>query len=586
MIEVTATDTSAEPYLQQGMAFAGRYRIERLLGEGERKRTYLARDALLDDRRVALALVKPEAALADPAGTRREMAALSRAGTHDNIVTLYDCGTANGTDYIVAAYLPGGNLRDYIRRRRDSGNLPSAEEIMQCGRQLARALSHVHGQGLIHRDVAPANVWLDERHVAHLGDFDSAVHRDAPDDAVAWSTKADTYLAPEQRAGQQVDARSDLYSLGAVLFEVATGETPDRSTPARITERLAALRSDLPWRLRTTICRLLERSPDDRPRSADQVLEELARVRGTQPSRQDVLPWAQTLPFPLASILWHYVCDPEPAAKVDYLLRFFEALAHFTATVQLSACLSDRTFFDAHKASWFGGGAAGRGRRFDLHRASFGSWVELSKRLSVTGRRLLSAQGDDASRCLKLFTAADRALVEALTSENLTHILVEARDDRNAWSGHGGVADGRLLLERSQDLAQLLSRTRAVFGWSFEPWNLLKPGPMTLLHGVYEVTTALLTGPNPVFVKKQIGLSHPVDATRLYLLNEGNRNALELAPLIRVMAGGKTGQDACYLYSHLHTGQVRWVSYHFHAEPELVLPDTDVGELLATLTSQ
>jgi eukaryotic-like serine/threonine-protein kinase len=153
---------------------AGRYRLIRLLGEGERKRTYLAEDTVVG-RQVALAMVKPEALHSDPRGTAREVEAICQTGGHDNIVTLHDRGTADGSDYLVFEYLSGGNLRDYLADRRHNHEPITPEELRRLGRQLARALSHVHARGLLHRDVAPANIWLDERHVAHLGDFDSAM---------------------------------------------------------------------------------------------------------------------------------------------------------------------------------------------------------------------------------------------------------------------------------------------------------------------------------------------------------------------------------------------------------------------------
>ncbi|SRR6266568_5087520 len=132
--------SAEEPELRPDSVFAGRYRIRSLLGEGGRKRTYLADDAILP-RRVALALVRPGAARTDPAGTRREVEALALTGTHDNIVTFHDWGNAEGAEYLVFDYLPGGTLREYLSKRLDRGKPLSAEEVMRLGRQLARALS-------------------------------------------------------------------------------------------------------------------------------------------------------------------------------------------------------------------------------------------------------------------------------------------------------------------------------------------------------------------------------------------------------------------------------------------------------------
>jgi eukaryotic-like serine/threonine-protein kinase len=172
-----AVGSTQEAVLPVGHVFAGRYRIKRFLGEGDRKRTYLADDTVFP-REVALALIKQDAALSDPEGTRREAKALALAGRNDNVVTFHDSGTAEGTEYLVFDYLSGGTLREFLAKHAETGKQLSVEEVMLLGRRLARALAFVHELGLIHRDVAPGNVWLDERHMAHLGDFDSAAARD------------------------------------------------------------------------------------------------------------------------------------------------------------------------------------------------------------------------------------------------------------------------------------------------------------------------------------------------------------------------------------------------------------------------
>jgi hypothetical protein len=572
-----AVDSTEEAVLKPDSVFAGRYRIRRVLGEGGRKRTYLADDAVFP-RRVALSLIKPAAALADPEGTRREAEALARAGSNENIVTFHDSGTAEGTEYLVFDYLPGGTLREYLAKRAERDKPLSIEEVMRLGRRLARALSYVHRLGLIHRDVAPANVWLDDRQMAHLGDFDSAVSRDAKLDPAGLPPTTEAYAAPEQLAGGHFDERSDLYSLGALLYEALSGERPQRETPTAIAKRLTAARPDIPRSLRQTICSLLAESPAERPANAQKVLDALKASRVYRTAEEGLVPWADTLPFPLASILWHYEGEPEAGVKVDYLLKFFEALAEFAATTLLSACLTDRGLLDANRPAWFGGGDL---RRLDLRLASFGAWLELAERIAETVRALLDGV-DGADRCRELFAAADVDLVEALASVELTAVLRHAWSRRNSWSGHGGVAGHHVQQKRLRDLDDLLVRTQAVLGWSFETWTLLKPGPMVRSGRIFDLTATILKGPNSTFRRKQLQLTDALDATRLYLLNDGSLRALELVPFIRVLAG-KTGQDACYFYNRLDGAEVRWVSYHFHADPELILPDEDVVDLLATL---
>jgi serine/threonine protein kinase len=565
------------PGVKPGSVFAERYRVLGLLGEGDRKRTYLAEDTMLG-RKVALALVK-EGGECAPSRTMQEWQALAQTGNNDNIVTLHDRGSFDGTDYMVFVYLAGGTLRENLKKRAGKKEPLSADEIMRLGRQLARALSHVHKSGLVHRDVAPANVWLDERLEARLGDFDSAIGRDGVQDCDARQVTTEGYAAPEQLAGGQADERSDLYALGAVLYEAATFKRPPGTGGAETAKSFAVLRPDLPRKLGIVIRRLLELSPENRPASAEEVVDALRPARNPLDSDEA---WISTLPFPLASILWLYLAEPEPGAKVDFLLKFFEGLAQFAATVQLSACKSDHTFFEENRTDWFEADSKGR-MPLDLRLATFGTWVELSKRLAIKGRHMLADHDKEAERYLRLFSASDTELVEALTSRELHQIFMHALNRRNQWTGHGGVSGPRQHSERLLDLEKLLSDTRGLFAWSFVTWTMLKPGTMTLSHGVFNLTAIDLTGTNAAFRKKQIKLSHALDDGSLYLLNDGSSQALSLEPLIRIIPDHNTGEDACYFYSRLDGDQVRWVSYHYRGEPELQLPDPDVTKCLSSL---
>lgn len=257
--------------LKPGAVLARRYEVRRLLGEGDRKRTYLARDTKVN-RFVAVSLVKPEAVLSDPEGTEREAKVLGRIGEHDNIVSLYDyeIDSDGSVEYMIFEYLSGGTLAEYLRA---AGQL-SLDEILRLGRQLCRGLSHLHERGLIHRDVSPDNVWLDDRHVAHLGDFDSAITATGARDLRPITTGS--FAAPEEHEGGSLDARSDLFSLGGVLYVIATG--------ARRPGHLGLLRSrrpDLPSAFGDLVASLLSESPDDRPSDAESVLQRLDEIRYT-----------------------------------------------------------------------------------------------------------------------------------------------------------------------------------------------------------------------------------------------------------------------------------------------------------------
>jgi hypothetical protein len=560
-----------EPGLSPGAVFAGRYRVVRFLGEGDRKRTYLAEDTIVP-RRVALAVIKPEAQGSDPEGTRREADALARAGTHDNVVTFHDWGQSDGAEYLVFDYLSGGTLRELLAKREQQGSPVSPDQVMRYGRQLARALSHVHTLGLIHRDVSPGNIWLDERLVAHLGDFDSAVGRDAASSPAGLPPTTEAYAAPEQLADGPFDERVDLYSLGAVLYEILTRQRPDQD-PAR---RIVRLRPDAPPALVGVICSMLSQSPDDRPASADEVLRALQAARVDETASDSRHTWPDSLPFPLASILWHYEGEPDPAARIDYLLKFFEALALVGATIMLSGCMNDADLVHNDLLQWIGPAA----RRMD-RQVTFGTWLTLGDRLMAPIRAMLDGP-EGRARGFELFATPDLQLIRNLVSTDLHDILSQAQRYRNYWAGHGGVAGTRILRERLGELADLLKRTRNLLGWSFEPWTLLKPGAMTWSGGVFDLTATVLNGPNAAFRRRRVQVTEALDARRLYLLNDGSRQALELVPFIRMLVG-KTGEDACYFYSRVEATGVRWVSYHFHADPELVLADDELVEFLAKL---
>ncbi len=251
-----------------GSIFVDRYEIKGVLGEGDRKRTYLAHDNKVD-RQVALSLIMPEATAFDPEGTAREAHVLGHIGTHDNVVSLYDYEVdhSSGYEYMVFEYLSGGTLAKYLK---DTGPLP-LEVLLKFGRQLCRGLSHLHIKGLIHRDISLANIWLDDRLTAHLGDFDSAVEIDEQDKRRPLTTNS--YASPEELGGGPLGFQSDLFSLGKIFSALATGNS--EFTDASYIRRH---RPDLPTSFVDLVKSLLAAEPSDRPPSADAVLKWLNDV--------------------------------------------------------------------------------------------------------------------------------------------------------------------------------------------------------------------------------------------------------------------------------------------------------------------
>lgn len=289
-----------------GEVFAQRYELQHLLGEGDRKRTYLARDTKLD-RLVAVSSVKPEAASQDPAGTEREAKVLGRIGSNANIVSLYDydIDANSAVQYMVFQYLSGGTLAEYL-----SGSGPmQLGEVLRLGRQLCRGLHHLHAQGLVHRDVSPANIWLDEHRAAHLGDFDSAISVADPTPDRPITTNR--FAAPEERAGEPVDVRADLYSLGAVLVAAATGTCEPREGAIGKVRR-----AEFPSAFEDLMAELLADSPAGRPASAEEVLGRLDEIR-TLSDISGLIAAGESEKVEFKSSLHHPYGPPPPGSRLQ-----------------------------------------------------------------------------------------------------------------------------------------------------------------------------------------------------------------------------------------------------------------------------
>jgi serine/threonine-protein kinase len=208
-----------------GTTLSGRYRLEARIGTGGMSTVYRALDETLQ-RRVAIKLLNREVATESDQleRFRREARAVAQL-SHPNIVGVIDAGEDEGRPYIVFEYVEGETLKERIRRM---GRLPIAEAVAYAI-EIARALGAAHARHIVHRDVKPQNVLLDEEGRAKVTDFGIARTLDeeglTADGRVLGTTD---YVSPEQALGQPVTGQSDLYSLGVVLYEMLTGEVPFR----------------------------------------------------------------------------------------------------------------------------------------------------------------------------------------------------------------------------------------------------------------------------------------------------------------------------------------------------------------------
>ena len=264
----------------------GRYELSSVLGEGARKRVYRATDTLLD-REVAIAVMKVEH-LDDAALTRlrSEAQSMARLGDNPNIVTVHDIGEEHGQPYIVSQHMSGGSVADLIERA-PNHRLP-IDQVLTIGQEVCAALEHAHQHGIVHRDVKPANVWLASNGTAKLGDFGLAIGRDPRRltvEGMIVGTLA--YVPPELAAGEDSEPRSDLYSLGAMLYEMLTGRPPflGESAVGIISQHLSTApvapswhNPEVPAELEELVLELLAKSPADRPANAAAAGARLASI--------------------------------------------------------------------------------------------------------------------------------------------------------------------------------------------------------------------------------------------------------------------------------------------------------------------
>jgi Protein kinase domain len=268
---VSDLDLATHGRFLPGTILGGRYRIVELLGKGGMGEVYRADDLKLGQA-VALKFL-PQRLAADPTRLTRLLneVRIARQVSHPNVCRVYDVGEVDGEHFISMEYIRGEDLADLVRR---IGRLPP-DKAVQIARQICTGLAAAHARGVLHRDLKPGNVLLDEHGVARLTDFGLAGFvEDLRGAQVREGTPA--YMAPEQLAGREVSVRSDIYSLGLLLYELFTGQSPfrARSLPELIEERQTSTPPSpsslvaLDPIVERVILRCLEPQPSRRPASA------------------------------------------------------------------------------------------------------------------------------------------------------------------------------------------------------------------------------------------------------------------------------------------------------------------------------
>ncbi|NOR22597.1 MAG: protein kinase [Candidatus Aminicenantes bacterium] len=297
-ISISPTETLETPKeeLTTGSVFAGRYQIIEVLGKGGMGKVYRAIDKKLNEE-VALKLVKPEIA-SDKKTLERfsNELKIARKIAHKNVGRMYELMEEKGTHFITMEYVPGEDLKSFIKR---AGPL-SAGKTTFIAKQVCEGLAEAHELGVVHRDLKPQNIMIDKEGNSRIMDFGIARSLKAKGitaEGVIIGTPE--YMSPEQVDAKETDQRSDIYSLGVILYEMVTGRAPfEGDTPLSVAvkqktetpEDPRKLNSQIPEDLSNVILRCMEKDKEKRYQSAGELQTELDKIEKGIPTTERIVP--------------------------------------------------------------------------------------------------------------------------------------------------------------------------------------------------------------------------------------------------------------------------------------------------------
>ncbi len=300
-ISPTKTLETPTEELTRGTTFAGRYEIIEELGKGGMGKVYRVVDKKLNEE-VAMKLVKPEIA-SDKKTLERfsNELKLARKIVHKNVARMFDLNEEKGTHYITMEYVRGEDLKRLIRK---IGQL-SAAQVIPIVKQICEGLAEAHRLGVVHRDLKPQNIMVDEEGNARIMDFGIARSLKAKGITGAGvMIGTPEYMSLEQVEGKDIDQRSDIYSLGVILYEMVTGKVPfEGDTPftigmkhkSEMPKDPKALNAQIPEDLNRLILKCLEKDKENRYQSTGEIVSELEKIEKGLPTTERIVPGRKPL---------------------------------------------------------------------------------------------------------------------------------------------------------------------------------------------------------------------------------------------------------------------------------------------------
>ncbi|HKS67144.1 MAG TPA: serine/threonine-protein kinase, partial [Candidatus Acidoferrales bacterium] len=293
--------------LQPGRVLGNRYEVLQLLGEGGMGAVYKARDREVD-RLVALKIIRPDlASRPDILARFKQELILARQVTHKNVIRIFDLGEADGLKFITMDFIEGHDLKSILREK---GKF-SSEEAVKVTTQICRALDAAHSEGVVHRDLKPQNIMVDANGRVTVMDFGIARSMETTGMTQTGSlVGTPEYMSPEQAKGEEVDARSDIFTLGIIFYELLTGKTPFYADSAyatllkRTQERArnpVELDPTIPHYISDVVMKCLETNREQRYSSALDIIHDLGQHTVT--SSRTALPAIAAPAIPAAALL-------------------------------------------------------------------------------------------------------------------------------------------------------------------------------------------------------------------------------------------------------------------------------------------
>ena len=309
--------------------------------------------------------------------------------------------------------------------------------------------------------------------------------------------------------------------------------------------------------------------------SAVKALEKQVNALNREDRYED---WVETLPFPLASILWS--CHTQTGSSKEQYerkLHFFEALAEFIGVVHMSA-------YSANEGLWQDSqeqlNAALDQGKVSLERATFGTWAIIAGFFGKKSRGLLAKEAD---LVFELYKTSSRELLQTLFSKKLVTILQEVNHLRNNFSGHVGAMSDRDATQVNDSLKSKIQAVREIFGIVWEDFRLILPEDCRFSDAGFEYKVKIITGTRTPFRSDTVQTTEPMEDGSLYLISPDNTRGLKLLPFVKVLPSPKTEETACYFYNRRDAQGVRFLSYYFEGDAEVIGEFDDVASALGKL---